>query len=118
MSIENFIKEIDEIENIDLKSVIKTFEKKLHKCFKLYKEKSGYEDYKMNDLDYIILYSIWKENNLKNCINEYLIIMYSYYKIEEFYFPIDKFSESMNSLSLINKTEIINIIHQFITKLI
>ena len=60
MSVNQFITEINIKEGIDLNKVFDNFEKKLKKSFKLYSETSGYEDYKMNDIDVLILYSIWK----------------------------------------------------------
>jgi hypothetical protein len=85
MDVSKLINEINETNNIDLLCITNRFEKKLKKCFKLYDNREGFEDYKMSDIDYIILYYIWKSNKEENCINKYLIIMYSYYKLEEFH---------------------------------
>ena len=114
MNVQYFINEIDTYENLDLKKIVYSFEKKLLKCFKTYRDNVGFEDYKMNDLDYIILYTIWKSIDKKNVIEYYLIIMYSYYKIEEFYFPHKKFLNSLNTINLIMNTNVINIINNFI----
>jgi len=114
MNVQYFINEINTLEDIDLKNYIYSFEKTLRKCFKSYDDNVGFEDYKMNDLDYLILYTIWKSINKKNCIDMYLIIMYSYYKIEEFYFPYKKFLNSLNTINLIMETDIIYIINIFI----
>ena len=54
MSTIEYIKEINSTDNIDLKKIFRSFEKNLKKCFKLYSEKSGYEDYKINDIDILI----------------------------------------------------------------
>ena len=116
MNVQFFIEEINNYENIDLKRRVRAFEKKLLKCFRLYDDGVGFEDYRMNDLDYLILYSIWKATKLDNCIDDYLIIMYSYYKLEEFYFPLDKFPNYLSTIDLIMDTEIINIINSFIEK--
>lgn len=115
MSIDEFINEINRVENIDLLKIINKFENRLLKCFRLYEEQSGYEDYKMNDLDFLILYSIWKskDNDMYN-IMDYLVIMYSYYKIEEFYFPIDKFEITKHIWNLDELIKVINIIKNFI----
>jgi len=114
MNVQYFINEINNIENINLKNDIHAFEKKLKKCFKLYSDNVGFEDYKMNELDYIILYTIWKSIKKSNCIDIYLVIMYSYYKLEEFYFPINKFINSLDSIKLIMETNVISIINGFI----
>ena len=102
--INSFILEINETENIDLYKIIKLFEKKLKKCFALYKNNFGFEDYKMNDFDYIVLHTLWSFYKGFN-IEEYLVIMYSYYKIEDFYFPVNKFNCS-RCLDIINNTNI------------
>ena len=81
MSTKEYITEINYVDNIDLKKIIKTFEKNLKKCFKLYSEQSGYEDYKINDIDILIFYTIWKYikiNQLTFNIDDILILMYSY----------------------------------------
>jgi len=114
MNVQYFINEINICEDIDLKSYIHSFEKKLRKCFKSYNDHIGFEDYKMNDLDYLILYTIWKSIKKSNCIDMYLVIMYSYYKLEEFYFPYKKFLNSLNSIKLIMETNVISIINNFI----
>lgn len=114
MNIDNFITEINEKEGINLCKIIKIFEKKLLKCFKLYEEQSGFEDYKMNDLDYLILYTIWKDSTSEYKIVDYLVIMYSYYKLEEFYFPVDKFKISGNIFNPDELIKIIKIIKNFI----
>jgi hypothetical protein len=115
MSIDEFINEINRVENIDLLKIINKFENRLLKCFRLYKEQSGYEDYKMNDLDFLILYSIWKskDNDMYN-IMDYLVIMYSYYKLEEFYFPTDMFEITKQIWNLDELIKVINIIKNFI----
>ena len=66
----------------------------------------------MNDYDYMVLYAIWKFiKDFK--IEEYLIIMYSYYKLEEFYFPVNIF-QSKRCINIITETDIINIINKLI----
>lgn len=110
---DTLIKEISEVEGINLFEKIKTFEKKLKGCFKLYDTKEGFEDYKMSDTDYVILYTIWKILNMKDCIEAYLIIMYSYYKLEDFHFPTSKFC--INGVyEIIKQTNIIKIINIYI----
>ena len=114
MNIDNFITEINKTEGINLLKIVDSFEKKLLKCFRLYEEHSGYEDYKMNDLDFLILYTIWKDNTSEYKIIDYLVIMYSYYKLEEFYFPIDKFKVSSEIFNPEELIKIIKIIKKFI----
>jgi hypothetical protein len=117
MSTIEYVAEINSTDNIDLKKIIKTFEKNLKKCFKLYSEQSGYEDYKINDIDILIFYTIWKYNKTNNItfnIDDILILMYSYYKIEEFYFPTNVFNFDKNVYTLILNSDIIKIINYFI----
>lgn len=111
--VQKFISEINEIENINLQKKVRSFEKKLCKCFEYYNDKVGFEDFKMSDVDYVILYTIWKSLNIKDSLEAYLIIMYAYYKLEDFHFPINKFCFK-NVYEIIKKTEIIKIINIFI----
>lgn len=112
-AIQKLITEINENENINLEKKIYSFEKKLSKCFKLYKDNVGFEDFRMTEMDYLILYTIWKTLNKKESIEAYLIIMYAYYKLEDFHFPIDKFSFK-GVYELLNNTNIIKIINIYI----
>ena len=117
MSTTEYIEEINSTDKIILEKIIKKFEKNLKNHFKLYSEKSGYEDYKMNNIDIMIFYTIWKYAKIKNLeftIDDLLIIMYSYYKIEEFYFPIDVFNFNKNVFNLILNSDIIKLINFFI----
>lgn len=112
-NIKSFISDINKTENISLEKKISIFEKKLCKCFKLYEDNVGFEDFKMTELDYLILYTIWKTLNIKNSIEAYLIIMYSYYKLEDFHFPINKFC--INGVyDIITETNIIKIINIYL----
>ena len=92
MNIDTCITEINEKEGINVLKIIKTFEKKLLRCFKLYEEKSGFEDYRMNDIDILILHTLWKNCDISFNIEEFLIIIYGYFKLEEIYFPTTLFS--------------------------
>lgn len=112
--VQDYIKEINESENINLEEVIKQFEINLIKCFKLYKTNTGYEDYKMNQLDIIILYIIWKKINKPGNINNYLLLIYSFYKLEEFYFPIKKFGVTLECFDIINDSEFNNLLFNFL----
>lgn len=117
MSTTEYIEEINSTDNVILEKIIRKFEKKLKKHFKLYSEKSGYEDYKMNNIDIMIFYTIWKYvklYNLEFTIDDLLIIMYSYYKIEEFYFPTGVFNFNKNVFYLILNSDIIKLINFFI----
>ena len=112
MAVNNYILEINEKEGIDICKIVKIFEKKLLKCFRLYEDNVGFEDYKMNNYDYIVLYTLWKFiKGLK--IEEYLIIMYSYYKLEEFYFPVNLF-KSERCINILSDTDIIKILNKII----
>ena len=113
IEVQKFISEINEIENINLQKKVRSFEKKLCNCFKNYNDNVGFEDFKMSDLDYVILYTVWKSLNIKDSLEAYLIIMYAYYKLEDFHFPLKKFCFK-NVYEIIEKTEIIKIINIFI----
>jgi len=112
--VRNIISEISIKENINLEKFINNYCKQLKKCFKVYYNTYGLEDYKMNPIDYIILYNIWKTLELRGCIESYLIIMYSYYKLEDFHFPIDKFKSGFNCVTIIKNTNTIAIIDSMI----
>ena len=43
----------------------------------------------INDIDKLILYTLWKNKNIYFSIDELLVIIYGYYKLEEIYFPND-----------------------------
>lgn len=112
MSVDIFISEINKKEGINIRRIVNSFEKKLINCFRLYEDHVGFEDYKMNDFDYIVLYTIWKFiDNFK--IEEYLIIMYSYYKLEEFYFPVNMF-DSHRCIHILLDTKIVSILDKLI----
>lgn len=112
--VQDYIKEINESENINLEEIIKQFERNLIKCFKLYKTNTGYEDYKMNQMDIIILYIIWKKLNKPGNINNYLLIIYSFYKLEEFYFPMSKFGANLDCFDIINDCEFNTLLFNFL----
>ena len=103
--IRNLINEIDASEEICLRDIVNTFEKKIKKEICKYKCKFGLEDYKLNNLDYIILYYIWKNCNISIDVEDVLVIMYSFYKLEEFYFD-DKVFEVKNPFHLLNNSNI------------
>ena len=62
----------------------------------------------------IILYTIWKTLNKRGCIESYLLIMYSYYKLEDFNFPTTKFKSGLDCISIIQDTNTISIIDSLI----
>ena len=113
-AIQEYMKEISSEENIDLNNFLDRYYRKLEKCFREYKNNEGYEDYKMNYIDFIVLYSIWKSLNLRGYIESYLIIMYSYYKLEDFHFPVKKFKSGFKCIQLITDTNVILIINSLI----
>lgn len=109
------INEINEKEKVDIFKIVYKFEKKLIKCFKLYENNYGFEDFKMNQVDYLILYTVWKTINILGNIETYLVIIYSYFKLEDFYFPINFFNCNCNSLcNVIQNTDIIKILNNYI----
>jgi len=114
MNIDTWITEINKKEGVNVLKIVESFEKTLLKCFRMYEDNTGYEDYKMNNLDYLILYTICKNNNSEYKIVDYLVIMYSYYKLEEFYFPVGKFKISDEIFNPDELLKIIKIIKNFI----
>ena len=112
MTVDIYISEINRKQNVNTYKIVKSFEKKLLKCFRLYEDNVGFEDYTMNDYDYIVLYTLWVYTpDLK--IEEYLVIMYSYYKLEEFYFPVNLF-ESKRCINILSDTDIIKLLDKLI----
>lgn len=103
--IQNLIDEIDTNDQICTYKIISAFEKKIKKQLTKYNYKTGFEDYTLNCLDYIILYYIWKNCNVPIDIEDILVIMYSFYKLEEFYFDNDVFNIK-HSLYIINNSNI------------
>lgn len=112
----SIIKEINQEEGIDILKDVKKFEKNLIKTFREYDNLTGLEDYKMSELDYIILYTIWKNLNNKNCIMIYITFIYCYFKLEEIVFPFDRFKNiNMRDLiDVIKNTDIVKIANNFI----
>lgn len=108
------INEINYVENIDLKKIIKDFEKKIKKESLIYINNYGLEDYKMNEIDYFILYDIWKNVNIRKSIQNYIIIMYSYYKLEEFYFHKCIFNFDNELFKILYSSDVIKIINNYI----
>jgi hypothetical protein len=111
--IDFYINDINTVEKINILNKIKKFEKKLLRCFKLYSEQSGYEDYKMNDIDKLILYTLWKNKNIYFSIDELLVIIYGYYKLEEIYFPVSIFNLNHDVLTRLYNSNLHNIISIF-----
>jgi len=99
-------------ENI-IKKYIKSFQKLIKSETKLYNKLDGLEDYKLNSMDYNILYSIY--TNTKHSpfkIQLILYYMYSYYKLDGLdynkkKFPLKQFFDFIN-----NNNNIHNLIHQ------
>ena len=107
--IKNLIDEIDQCDNINSVCIIKNFEKKIKKeikkCILLYGDNGGLDDYILKDVDYVIIYYIWKYIDTIVTLEEILIIIYSFYKLEEFYFRPNVFYMS-RVLDLINTSNI------------
>lgn len=113
--ISDIIKEINDKEDIDTVKFINKFEKKLIKCFKCYDNNYGFEDFRMNEVDYVILYTIWKAIGRLGNLETYLVIIYSYFKLEDFHFPMKIFNCNCSVLcDVIQTTEIIKILNNYI----
>lgn len=100
-------------ENI-IKKYIKSFQKLIKSETKLYNKLDGLEDYKLNTMDYNILYSIY--TNTKHSpfkIQLILYYMYSYYKLDglefSYNFPFKLFFDFIKENENIHKL-IINLI--------
>jgi hypothetical protein len=111
--IKNLIHEIDLADNIESRCIVTKFEKKIkkeiNKCVLLYGDNGGLDDYTLKDLDYAILYYIWKYIDKSVTLEEILIIMYSFYKLEEFYFHQNVF-DTLRIYDVINNSNINNLI--------
>lgn len=119
--IKNLIDEIDAHDNINSKSILVKFKKKIKieiiKSILLYGDNGGLDDYALNDIDYVVLYYIWKRVDRFVKLEEILVIIYAFYKLEEFHFNPDVFymsrimyilnNSNINSL-IINVLYIIN----------
>lgn len=88
--IKNLIDEIDTRDSVNSKSIVLNFEKKIkkeiNKSIFLYGDNGGLDDYTLKDIDYVILYYIWKYIDISVNLEEILIIIYAFYKLEEFHF--------------------------------
>lgn len=104
-SIKNLTHEIDLTGNIKSKCIVtkleKKIEKEINKQLLLYGDNGGLDDYTLKNEDYIIMYYVWKYIDKSVTLEEILIIMYSFYKLEEFYF----------NPSVFNMTRIFDIIN-------
>jgi len=111
--IKKLIYEIDKIECVKSRLIVSNFEKKIKKEIDknvlLYGDNGGLDDYTLKDIDYVIFYYIWKYIDTFVTLEEILIIMYSFYKIEEFYFHSGVFCMS-STLNIINNSNINNLL--------
>lgn len=116
--IQILIDEINSCDNTNLGCIVSNFERKIKREINrhalLYGDNGGLDDYTLKNIDYIIIYYIWGNISVKVNLEEILIIMYSFYKLEEFYFHPDVFCMS-RILYIINNSNInyllINILH-------
>lgn len=80
------IQKLSDLENITTDNFlknIKIFEKLIKNQIKNYEDNSGLEDYKLNEIDYNILYILYiNTNNTEHKINLLLYFIYSYYKLD------------------------------------
>jgi len=111
--IKNLINEIDKYDNINTRYIVTNFHKKIKKEIDrdiiLYGDVGGLDDYTLKDIDYVILYYIWKHIDTSVNFEEILIILYSFYKLEEFHFNPIVFDTS-RIFDIINKSNINNLI--------
>lgn len=111
--IKNLINEIDAYDKLNTKLIVSNFERKIKKQIDkniiLYGDNGGLDDYTLKDIDYVIFYYIWKYIDTVITLEEILIIMYSFYKLEEFYFHQGVFCMS-STLNIINNSNINNLL--------
>tara|TARA_Y100000389_G_scaffold130801_1_gene128223 strand:+ start:7946 stop:8320 length:375 start_codon:yes stop_codon:yes gene_type:complete len=107
--IKNLTHEIDLADNIESKCVVINFERKIkkeiNKQILLYGDNGGLDDYTLKNVDYIIMYYVWKYIDKSVTLEEILVIMYSFYKLEEFYFDPSVFPMT-RILYIINNSNI------------
>lgn len=113
MYVRQIVDKISETENINLDELIKNFEKNVKDEVLYYKHTFDIQYYKMNIIDYLILYHIWEKIDLRGNLKEYLIIMYSYYKLEFLNLNFD-FFDCSGVLKIIKETDIIKIINNIL----
>jgi hypothetical protein len=108
-SIKILTHEIDLAEDIKSKRVVSNFEKKIkkeiNKQILLYGDNGGLDDYTLKNIDYIIMYYIWKYIDKYVTLEEILVILYSFYKLEEFYFnpnvfPMSRITDIVNNSNI------------------
>ena len=111
--VKTIINEIDKTDNINTKRILVNFEKKIKKEINkdiiLYGDNGGLHDYSLKGLDYVIIYYIWKYNDTTINLEEILIILYSFYKLEEFHFSPDLF-DTHRIFEILNISNINNLI--------
>lgn len=109
--IKNLTHEIDLADNIESKCVVTKFEKKIkkeiNKQLLLYGDNGGLDDYTLKNVDYIIMYYVWKYIDKYVTLEEILVILYSFYKLEEFYFnpnvfPMSRITDIVNNSNIIH----------------
>ena len=111
--IKKLIDEIDKIEYVKSRLIVSNFEKKIKKEIDknvlLYGDNGGLDDYTLKDIDYVIFYYIWKYIDTVVTLEEILIILYSFYKLEEFYFH-PKVFDTLRLFDVINNSNINSLI--------
>ena len=110
---EIIINKISDRENISIdlfNKYIKSFEKSIKSEIKTYDDKSGLNDYKMNDYDYTVLFNLYESTKSSpHKLHILLLFMYSFYKLDGIhynpdYFPVDlffKFLKNNDNIHLI-----------------
>lgn len=111
--IKNLIDEIDARDTVNSRSIVINFEKRIkkeiNKSILLYGDNGGLDDYTLKDIDYVIVYYIWKCVDMFVKLEEILIILYSFYKLEEFHFNPNVF-QTLRIFDILNNSNINNII--------
>lgn len=107
--INNLTHEIDLADDIKSKRIVSNFEKKIkkeiNKQILLYGDNGGLDDYTLKNIDYIIMYYVWKYIDEYVTLEEILVILYSFYKLEEFYFnptvfPMSRIFDIVNNSNI------------------
>jgi len=113
------IKKIADCEGIDLNTMIDNFtefHKNIKKRIRHYKTRDGLTDYKLKCHDLLILLYLYKNTNpFDNKIELILVIMYSYYKLDDFHFPTSMFNIAKLFIFLSENENIHYLMYQAVT---
>jgi hypothetical protein len=114
----NKIAELEDMPYTEVTSFFSKYHKKLKKSINGYDNKDGLSDYKLKSHDLIILFVLCKESKTElkklDKLNVILVFMYSYYKLDDFYFQLNK-KTAVNLLKLMNDDNIHSLIYNLVT---